>query len=105
MKGQKDLRDLFSGFSRLPRHERLQRLQEMGALDTSDVEFLTHGELRPELAENFIENVIGYFQIPLGVAANFVIDGRARPIPMAVEETSIVAAASKTAKWIRENGE
>jgi hydroxymethylglutaryl-CoA reductase len=57
------------------------------------------------LAEHFIENVIGYFQMPMGVATNFVIDGRALAIPMAVEETSIIAAASKTAKWVRENGE
>src|SRR5690606_14971464 len=43
--------------------------------------------------------------MPMGVATNFVIDGRPYVIPMAVEETSIIAAASKTAKWIREHGE
>jgi hydroxymethylglutaryl-CoA reductase len=56
------------------------------------------------LAEKFVENVIGYFQLPLGVATNFKIDGREYLIPMAVEETSIIAAASKTAKWVRECG-
>ena len=43
--------------------------------------------------------------MPIGVATNFRIDGRDFVIPMAVEETSIIAAASKTAKWIREAGE
>ena len=57
-----------------------------------------------DLAEKFIENVIGYFQLPLGVAGNFCIDGKRKAIPMAVEETSIIASASKTARWISEHG-
>ena len=65
--------------------------------------YLETGGLKDtSLGEKFIENVIGYFQIPLGVATNFRIDDRDFIIPMAVEETSIVAAASKTAKWVRE---
>lgn len=97
--------ELFRGFSKLNREERFQRLLACGALQNEDVEFLEKGGLKDTtLAEKFIENVIGYFQIPLGVATNFNIDGRDVLIPMAVEETSIVAAASKTAKWIRENG-
>ena len=48
--------------------------------------------------------MIGFFQIPLGVVPHFVIDGKAYVVPMAVEETSIIAAASKTAKWVKENG-
>jgi hydroxymethylglutaryl-CoA reductase len=51
-----------------------------------------------------IENVLGYFSMPMGVATNFTIDGRDLLIPMAVEETSIIAAASATAKWIRREG-
>ena len=58
-----------------------------------------------DVAENFIENVIGYFPIPFGVATYFKIDGRDVFIPMAVEETSIIAAASASAKWIRQTGE
>ena len=100
------VKELFAGFSKLSRKERLQRLKEMGALESADIDYILEGApLSLELAEHFIENAIGYFQIPMGVAANFVIDGRALAIPMAVEETSIVAAASKTAKWIRDNGE
>lgn len=96
---------LFQGFSKLDRDERLRRLMEMGALSYEDVRFLRAGANVPiELAEKFIENVLGYFQMPLGVATNFVVDGKPYVIPMAVEETSIIAAASKTAKWVREFG-
>lgn len=98
-------KDSFQGFSKLSREERFQKLLEMNALTPDDVRFLKAGSpLSLELAEKFIENVIGYFQLPLGVATNFVIDGEAKVIPMAVEETSIIAAASKTAKWIKEFG-
>ena len=98
-------KDLFKGFSRLSMTERFSRLVEMGALTWEDVKYLKTGGLKKtELAENFIENVIGYFQIPLGVATNFCIDKKARVIPMAVEETSIIAAASKTARWVDEHG-
>ncbi|MEK6556103.1 MAG: hydroxymethylglutaryl-CoA reductase, degradative, partial [Bdellovibrionota bacterium] len=98
-------KELFEGFSKLPREERLQRLEKMGALTREDVQYFMAGApLSTALAENFIENVVGYFQMPMGIAANFVIDGKPYAIPMAVEETSIIAAASKTAKWIRETG-
>ena len=97
--------DQFRGFSKLNREERFQRLQEMGALTFDDVRFLRAGAPVPiEMAEKFIENTLGFFQLPLGVATNFEIDGRAVVIPMVVEETSIIAAASKTAKWVREHG-
>ena len=101
----KDVKDIFKGFSKLDRDQRLKALLETGLLEKEDIEFLKKGGLQDfSLGENFIENVIGYFQIPLGVATNFNIDGKDFVIPMAVEETSIVAAASKTAKWVRENG-
>lgn len=93
------------GFSKLNREERLKTLVKMGVLKIEDIEYLQKGGLKDfSLGEKFIENVIGYFQLPLGVATNFKIDGKEFIIPMAVEETSIVAAASKTAKWIRDNG-
>ncbi|GAB4391612.1 MAG: hydroxymethylglutaryl-CoA reductase, degradative [Gammaproteobacteria bacterium] len=97
--------ELFKGFSKLNRAQRLARLVKMGALTTEDVQFLNRKTaIEPELAEHFIENVIGYFHMPLGVAMNFRINQQDYVIPMAVEETSIIAAASKTARWIREEG-
>lgn len=93
------------GFSKLSREERFERLLELGVLTEAEAAHLRAGGVKDTaLAENFIENVIGYFQLPLGVATNFRIDGKDFVIPMAVEETSIVAAASKTAKWVREAG-
>ncbi len=93
------------GFHRLSRAERLSRVRQMCDLNEDDLKVLS-GEkaLPPEIAEHLIENVVGYFPLPLGVATNFNIDGRDILIPMAVEETSIIAAASATAKWIRREG-
>ena len=97
---------LFQGFSRLDRGERFQRLIQLGALTIEDLDYLRNGGVTDTgLADKLIENVIGYFQLPLGVAINFHIDGQDYVIPLAVEETSIIAALSKTAKWIRQQGE
>jgi len=98
--------ELFKGFSRLDRKERFMRLIKMGALTSDDLDYLSAGGVKDSvLADKLIENVIGYFQLPLGVATNFSIDGRDYVIPLAVEETSIIAALSKTARWIRQHGE
>jgi hydroxymethylglutaryl-CoA reductase len=98
-------RDLTEGFHRMSREERLKRVREICSLDDEDVQILSGKKTMPlEIAEHLIENVVGYFPIPLGLATNFTIDGRDLLIPMAVEETSIIAAASATAKWIRREG-
>jgi hydroxymethylglutaryl-CoA reductase len=98
--------ELFRGFSKLSREERFQRLLELGAMTQEDISFLQQGGIKDlNLADKLIENVIGYFQLPLGVATNFNINGRDYVIPLAVEETSIIAALSKSAKWIRQHGE
>ena len=97
--------ELFKGFSKLNRDQRFGRLLEMGALTKEDVAYLNAGGVKDmDLADHFIENSIGYFQLPLGVATGFKIDGTFRVIPMAVEETSIIAAASKTARWVQQKG-
>lgn len=100
-----DANQLFQGFSKLDREERFKRLVALGAMTPDDVSFLRQGGgLDVNLADKLIENAIGYFQLPLGVATYFCIDGRDYVIPLAVEETSIIAALSKTAKWIRHHG-
>ncbi len=102
---KKNLSDIFKGFSKFNYSERLRLLNEADVLSDQDMQYLKSGGLQSvDLAEKFVENVIGYFQLPLGVATNFNIDNKDYVIPMAVEETSIIAAASKTAKWVRENG-
>lgn len=96
---------LFNGFSKLTRKERFMRLCEMGALTKEDIDYLSNGGTHDiELADKLIENVIGYFQLPLGVATNVCIDNESYVIPMAVEETSIIAALSKTARWVSQQG-
>ncbi len=100
-----DSKSVFEGFHRLPRAQRLELVRDFCNLDASDLAILS-GEIpfSLDVAEHLIENVIGVFPIPMGVATNFRIDGRERLIPMAVEETSIIAACSATAKWIGRNG-
>lgn len=101
----KSLSEIFKGFSKLNLDQRLKALRETGKLTAEDAQYLKDGGLQDtNLGEKFIENVIGYFQLPLGVVTNLNVDGEDYVIPMAVEETSIVAAASKTAKWVREHG-
>ncbi len=51
-----------------------------------------------------IENVVGRFQLPLGIATNFIINGTECLVPMAIEEPSVIAAASHMAKLARETG-
>lgn len=98
-------KNLHKGFSKLKRNERLEKLLAMGLLTAREVAKLKSPKLLPfSFGENFIENLIGYYQMPLGVAVNFKIDDQSYVIPMAVEETSVIAAASKTAKWINEKG-
>lgn len=97
---------LFQGFSKLSREERFQRLVALGAMTQEDIQFLKQGGIKDlHLADKLIENVIGYFQLPLGVATHFNIDKEDYVIPLAVEETSIIAALSKSAKWIKQHGE
>lgn len=97
----------FKNFSKLNREQRLQKLIDIGALTHEEVAYLNNSVATDltNIAENFVENVIGCFPLPLGVAAHFHIDDKDYAIPMAVEETSIIAAASATAKWIRESGD
>lgn len=99
----------FEGFSRLDLIQRVERVKQFANLSVDEVQTLlgsAAGKTRfgVEEAERFIENVVGVFPLPLGVATHFVIDGVDRLIPMAVEETSIVAAASAAAKWVRASG-
>ncbi|MEK6705828.1 MAG: hydroxymethylglutaryl-CoA reductase, degradative [Bdellovibrionota bacterium] len=98
-------RHLTEGFHRLRQCDRLSRVKEFCNLTEDEIDTLSGKKaVSLEIAEHLIENVVGYFPIPLGVATNFTIDSRDILIPMAVEETSIIAAASATAKWVRKEG-
>ncbi|MBM4252977.1 MAG: hydroxymethylglutaryl-CoA reductase, degradative [Deltaproteobacteria bacterium] len=93
------------GFYELPRSERLRAVQSFSRLGDGDIDALGHaGNLRGELIDVFIENGVGTFGLPLGIATNFKVNGRDVLVPMAVEETSVLAAASHGAKLARAGG-
>lgn len=95
----------WEGFYRLSREGRLKTLAENCDLNENDLKVLT-GEtpFSLDIAENLIENVVGVFPLPLGIATNLVVDDQSVVIPMAVEETSIIAACSSVAKWVSAHG-
>jgi hydroxymethylglutaryl-CoA reductase len=93
------------GFHKLPPIERTAEVQAQSSLSDSEIEALTSGSaLSLELADKLIENVIGVYALPIGIAANFQINGRDVLIPMVIEEPSVVAGASFMAKLAREGG-
>lgn len=92
-------------FYELSTNERLEKLYQQGYLSTSDLQLLQpSAALSTDVASHMIENQIGDFPVPLGLAENFVIDGQNYLIPMAVEEPSVIAAASNAAKRIAKSG-
>lgn len=91
------------GFYKLGVEDRIKKLREFSDLSEEDVKALREG-LSLEQADRMIENVIAMVNIPLGIATNFLINGRDYLIPMATEEPSVVAAASNAAKIVREGG-
>jgi hydroxymethylglutaryl-CoA reductase len=96
---------LVSGFYKLSPKERLQFVKEFADLTHEEAALLQKtGSLPLDLADRMIENVIGATPIPLGIAVNFQINKRDYLIPMAIEEPSVVAAASYAAKMTREGG-
>ena len=79
--------------------ERLELVAKAAGLTDEHVQALAnHGELDDLAADRMIENVIGTMSLPVGVATNFVIDGKHYLIPFCLEESSVVAAASNMAK-------
>jgi hydroxymethylglutaryl-CoA reductase len=94
-----------SGFYKLSLNERINILKDFASLNDEEVKALqTTGSLNAELADRMIENVIGVLPVTLGIATNFLINGKDYLIPMAIEEPSVVAAASNSAKMARTKG-
>ena len=94
-----------SGFYKLTPKERLNHVREFADLTDEEVKILqSTGALEMELADRMIENVVGAFPLPLGIAMNFLINKKEYMIPMAIEEPSVVAAATYAAKMARKKG-
>jgi hydroxymethylglutaryl-CoA reductase len=94
-----------TGFYNLSLEERLAELAERGELSPDDVAALSgKAGLTSEQADHMIENVVGIHALPLGIALNFIVNGREVLVPMAIEEPSVVAGASFMAKLARAGG-
>jgi hydroxymethylglutaryl-CoA reductase len=93
------------GLYKLPMSERLKEVAKMAGLSEEEAKTLANtGGLPPDVADRMIENVVGGLTMPLGIATNFRINGKDYLVPMALEEPSVVAGASKAAKIAREKG-
>ena len=93
------------GFYKFSTEERLEKVAEFSELTDEDKKIISKtGSLPLDIANRMIENVIGTFELPVGIATNFVIDGKDYLIPMVIEEPSVVAAASNAAKMARFKG-
>lgn len=92
-----------SGFYKLSIDERLRIVAEMCSLTDEEVSILRNtGNLGDKIADSMIENVVGGMTYPFAIAVNFRINGRDYLVPMVIEETSVVAAASNAARMLRE---
>ncbi len=91
------------GFYKKSLDERLKIVAEWAGLTEEEVRLLRNlGNLPEKIADSMIENVIGGMTYPFAVAVNFRINARDYLVPMVIEETSVVAAASNAAKMLRE---
>ena len=92
------------GFYKLSLEERAAIVAEWAGLTADEKAILMKEGLNPAQADQMIENVVGVHALPLGIAVNFLINGRDYLIPMAIEEPSVVAGASFAARLAREGG-
>lgn len=94
-----------SGFYKLSPKDRVAAVKDFAGLTDEECnQLLNTGSLPLSVADGMIENVIGAFPLPLGIGVNFLINGKDYMIPMAIEEPSVVAAASYGAKMARDCG-
>lgn len=95
----------YSGFFKLSLEQRMQEVAEFAELTAEEQVIIQNPDsLDIEKADHMIENVIGRFTLPMGVALNFKINGKEYVVPMVSEEASVVAACSNAAKMSRESG-
>src|SRR5256712_8487049 len=93
-----------ASFYKLPLEERLRIVKEFAGLTSEEAQTLAKGTMPSATAQRMIENVISMFPIPLGIATNFLLNGRDYLVPLAIEEPSVVAAARNAAKRARPTG-
>jgi hydroxymethylglutaryl-CoA reductase len=104
-KDMQEIRSDISGFYKLSLEERQHQLAKLINLKHEEIKLLQAlGYFSSNQIDTLIENVIGSYQLPLGIALNFRINGKDYILPMVIEEPSVVAAASNAAKIARKNG-
>jgi hydroxymethylglutaryl-CoA reductase len=95
----------YSGFYKLPVPERVKLIKEFAGLSEEEVGLLQKpSALGFEVANRMVENFVGVMPVPMGIAVNFLVNGRDVVVPMAIEEPSVIAAASNAAKMARSTG-
>lgn len=100
-----DTSSRIGGFHKLAVADRIEAVARFAGLSEADrAHLLNTGNLPPELADHLIENVVGTMNIPVGIATNMRVDGRDRLIPMATEESSVVAAVCNAARQCYDAG-
>jgi hydroxymethylglutaryl-CoA reductase len=92
------------GFYRLSIAERRHVLRLRADLTEADLAALESGGMDAATADSVVENAVGIYALPLGLGLNFRVNGRDVLIPMAVEEPSVIAAASNAARMVRAGG-
>jgi hydroxymethylglutaryl-CoA reductase len=96
---------VISGFYKLSPKERLTIIKDFAGLTDEEIQLLENTDSLPmDVANHMVENYVGVFPEPLGVAVNFQVNGKDYLIPMATEEPSVIAAASYAAKMVRDGG-
>lgn len=94
-----------AGFYRCSIDERIDKLAETFDLTREEIDALrSQGSLELSQADKMIENAVGIYSLPIGVALNFLINEKEYIVPMAIEEPSVVASCSYMAKLVRESG-
>ena len=94
-----------SGFYKRTMQERVNIVASMCDLTSDEVDSLmSEGALHRPQADKMIENALGIYSLPFGIGLHFLINGKDYLVPMVIEEPSVVASASHTAKIIREAG-
>lgn len=91
-------------FYNLPIEERLEQITQAAGLSPEETVALANGGINVDQADHMVENVVGTYAMPLGVAQNFVINGKDVFVPMVIEEPSVVAGASFMARLARSAG-
>jgi len=85
--------------------ERLETLAASSDLTPEDLlAYQKAGGLNAEMADAMVENVVGLYSLPLGIAQNFVVNGREVLVPMVIEEPSVIAGVSFMAKLAKASG-